>query len=284
MSEADKDGVSVATDTAETVAAVAEPPAALSVGQRLRAAREAAGLSVADVARSLKFGVRQVELLEADDYAALPGNTVVRGFTRGYARLLKLDADELVHLLDAQTPVAPADVRPPDNMGEANDARAERKPAPLLSAAIVIALAAALLALWHFFVPESKAPEARKAVAVAPPAPVLPAPGAAPASAGVAPVPAAEPVVAAGGGAVAESAAPVLSFAFEDRSWVEVTDASRQKLHSGENPPGSRLTLTGRPPFDIVIGNATKVTLTYEGRSVDLAPHTRADVARFRLE
>lgn len=281
MSEADKNDVSAATGADDTAAVIAAP----TVGQRLRAAREAAGLSVADVARSLKFGVRQVELLEADDYAALPGNTVVRGFTRGYARLLKLDADELVHMLDAQTPVAPADVRPPDNMGEASDVRAERKTAPLLSATIVVALAAALLALWHFFGPESRMPEPKKASVVEPPAPAAlapapPGPEGPPASVGGA----SAPVAVEAGPAVAESATPVLSFVFEGRSWVEVTDASRQRLHSGENPPGSNLTLTGRPPFDIVIGNAPKVRLTYGERTIDLAPHTRADVARFRLE
>ncbi len=69
---------------------------ASTVGRKLRAAREAAGLSLADVAQSLKFTPRQIELLEADDYAALPGMTVVRGFIRSYAKLLKMDADASV--------------------------------------------------------------------------------------------------------------------------------------------------------------------------------------------
>ncbi len=260
---------------------MAEPP--LTVGQRLRAAREAAGLTTDDVARSLKFSPRQIELLEADNYSALPGNTVVRGFTRNYARLLKLDADELLDLLGEHVLAQPADVRPPDNMGMASDERNERRLSPLLSAAIVVALAALILAVWHFFGPDArKAAEVKKNTteALAPPADIRRAssePGAE-----------AAPGDAATGGPASPSAMPSASssliFSFDDRSWVEVTDGARQVLHRGENPAGSRLVLDGKPPFDIVIGNAAKVKLTHGGREVDLAPHTRVDVARFRLE
>lgn len=263
-----------------------------SVGQRLRAAREAAHLTLAEVADSLKFSPRQIELLEADDHAALPGNTAVRGFVRGYARLLNLDAADLLHGLDAYTPIAP-DVRAPDNMGVATGS-GPRQLSPLVSAAIVLALAALLLGLWHFFVPSSaetiaaagsriwsvsqlfQAPAAVPVVAPREAEPSFP-PLPLPAVAGAAP----ESNVAAVPSAIT---GPALHFVFQGRSWLEVTDAARQKLHSGENPAGSRLTITGQPPFDIVIGNAGKVALTYGERVIDLAPYTRAEVARLTLE
>lgn len=72
-----------------------------SVGQRLRAAREARALTVADAAQSLKLGPRQVEAIENEDWASLPGNTMIRGFVRNYARLLGLDSDVLMRDLDA---------------------------------------------------------------------------------------------------------------------------------------------------------------------------------------
>lgn len=282
-----------------------------SVGQQLRAAREAAGLSVSDVAQSLKFSARQVELLEADNYSALPGSTAVRGFTRSYARLLGLDAESLLRLLDSRTPVQIADVRPPDNMGEACDLRNERRLGSLASITIVIMLAAAFLAAWHFFWPEAKPPgaETPPPQQPAPLVEVQPAPGLGDTTATLPPAPAdtpgpvpqeiplpvvapppvlpPDPPSALAPIAPAESPpaqAPALSFVFLDRSWVEVTDANKQVLHRGENPGGTQLTLAGRPPFDIVIGNATQVRLGYAGRDIDLAPHTRADVARFRLE
>ena len=272
-----------------------------TVGQRLRAAREAAHLSVVEVADSIKFSPRQIELLEADDYAGLPGATIVRGFVRSYARLLKQDADLLLHVLDADSPIAPVEVRVPGNMGVASEP-GKRQRSPLVSATLVLALAALLLGLWHFLVPPLatetvvaagsrlwSAPRALPSPAPATePAPAVPAPAAATLESSATVPPAVAPAPAESGSVPAAVGAAVgeitLQFVFHGRSWVEVGDVTRQKLHSAENPAGSRLTLTGRPPFDIVIGNAGKVALTYAGRPIDLAPYTRAEVARLTLE
>lgn len=66
------------------------------IGPKLAAAREAKGLSTAEVASKLRLGVRQVEALEADAFDRLPGEVFVRGFVRNYARFLELDAEELL--------------------------------------------------------------------------------------------------------------------------------------------------------------------------------------------
>lgn len=290
--DAEKVGADETVDANATLAdAVPDAPPLPTVGRALSAARVTAGLSVAEVAQILKFSPRQIEALEADDYAALPGNTIVRGFVRSYGRLLKLDVDTLLHSLDVRTPSAPADVRPPENMGIASQPGVDRQFSPMLSAAIVLALAALLLALWHFLGPSTAKPAT---TSVTPQA--APAPAPVPAPAESTPAPTAEPTAAPAAAPVATaaipSAAPVaasagttqLSFVFQDRCWLEVTDATKQKLHSAENPAGSRLTLSGKPPYDIVIGNAGKVVLTYGERTIDLAPHTRADVARLTLE
>ena len=73
----------------------------------LAAARGRAGLSLDAVAQQLKLGVRQVQALEDDNFAALPGRTFVRGFVRNYARLLKLDADAVLAALPGSS-AAPA--------------------------------------------------------------------------------------------------------------------------------------------------------------------------------
>ena len=65
-------------------------------GAQLRAAREAAGMSVDQAAQQLKLAPRQVKALEDQDFAHLPGRTFTRGFVRNYARLLNLDASELL--------------------------------------------------------------------------------------------------------------------------------------------------------------------------------------------
>lgn len=266
-----------------TPSASAQPA---SVGTQLRMAREAAQLSIDEIAGTLKFSPRQIEALEADHYAALPGATIVRGFVRSYARLLGLDTDALLRQLEPVLPSGPAEVRPPENMGVASQPRGMRELSPLVTIAIVLLLAAVLLVLWHFFGPAPSqvqsatslsgqaAPQPQTSQAADGPVAASQPSGAAPVE-GVMPPPAAQPQ---------DAAAPTLRFAFADRSWVEVTDANRQLLHSGENPGGSQLTLTGKPPFDIVIGNAGKVTLSYGERNIDLAPFMRAEVARLTLE
>jgi len=253
----------------------------LTVGQQLQAARLAAGMTITDVAQALKFSPRQVESLEEDNYDALPGNTIVRGFVRSYARLLKLDAEVLLTLLDARSPLAMADVRPPDNMGEATRTDGSRQLGPVMSIAIVVLLAAALLAGWHFFGPKPAKPDPAVAHTGKPAA--LPEPeSAAPATAATAVTDASSP--AAGGNAPAGTPVPELVFVLTERSWIEVTDADGRMLHSAENPAGARLVLSGKAPFDVVVGNASGVSLSYGERAIDLAPHTRAEVARLRLE
>lgn len=268
-------------DQGSGAAASEEPGAAtagVSVGSQLRQARETAQLSRDEVAHALKFSPRQIEALEADHYAALPGATIVRGFVRSYARLLKLDADALLQQLETVMPSMPAEVRPPDNMGIASQPRGVREFSPLVTVAIVLLLAAAMLAAWHFIGASTTRPAATTA-GEALPKQVLEAPQAQ----ALVPVPA-ENVMPPQAGQQSDLATPVLRFSFAARSWLEVTDANKQLLHSGENPGGTQLTLTGKPPFDVVVGNAGKVTLTYGEKSVDLAPHMRADVARLTLE
>jgi cytoskeleton protein RodZ len=138
------------TDTIDTEAAAANAhPAPGTAGARLRAAREAAGLTVDAVAQQLKLAPRQVVALEEDDFQRLPGRTFVRGFTRNYARFLRLDADALLALLPAtegaaslERPSFSAARRP---MGEIPVERAPaRSPARLLVPLLLIAIVAAV--------------------------------------------------------------------------------------------------------------------------------------------
>lgn len=71
-----------------------------SPGAMLRVAREAAGLSVGDVATRLRMGVRQVDALERADYSALPTGTFLRGMVRNYAKLVHVDADAAIRVLE----------------------------------------------------------------------------------------------------------------------------------------------------------------------------------------
>ena len=90
--------------------------------------------------------------------------------------------------------------------------------------------------------------------------------------------------------AAAPSAPPVVSaqtalrFVFSGESWVEVRDRDDKVVFSQRNVAGSEQGVGGQGPFSLVIGNAGAVRLFWRGQAIDLAPHTRGDVARLVLE
>ncbi|MCJ7838844.1 MAG: helix-turn-helix domain-containing protein, partial [Burkholderiales bacterium] len=67
-----------------------------SPGRALASIRAELKLSVADVSQQIKYSARQIEAIEADDYAKLPGTTFVRGMIRSYAKLLQIDPAPLL--------------------------------------------------------------------------------------------------------------------------------------------------------------------------------------------
>jgi cytoskeleton protein RodZ len=278
-------------------------------GAVLRATREASGYSLTEVSQALKFGVRQIEALENDDYSTLTGTTFIRGFVRSYARYLRLDEAPLLAALEPQAPVAVAEMRPMESMDEAMPAATTggNKRAYGL-AVIVLLLCGGAWFAWQEQPASTSSPE----VATPAPATVPLEPVQAPASTivdspakhtenasatatVVAPSPAViTPVTTAETPApLAETvpAAPApnpnerqLVFSFSDVSWVEVRDASQRVLYSGRSTPDTRQVVRGRPPFQLVVGNAQAVKLRYEDRSIDLQPYTRVDVARLTLD
>ena len=69
------------------------------VGDRLKAARMAAGLSLDDIAEKTRVPLRHLESLERSDYSALPSFTYAAGFVRAFARALALDEVSLAREL-----------------------------------------------------------------------------------------------------------------------------------------------------------------------------------------
>jgi cytoskeleton protein RodZ len=73
-------------------------------GGVLKDTREAQGLTIHDISSQLRLSNKQVEAIEADQFELLPEPTIVRGFIRNYAKLLKIDAQPL---LAAYSEIAP---------------------------------------------------------------------------------------------------------------------------------------------------------------------------------
>ena len=80
------------------------------------------------------------------------------------------------------------------------------------------------------------------------------------------------------------AAASAIRLTFTEVSWVEVLDASGKQLLSQNNPAGSEVSLDGKAPFQVLIGNAGGTRLEYRGKSIELGPMTgRDNVARVKL-
>lgn len=288
--------------SADPVVFAAAVEAARGVGEQLRSAREAKKMTVVEAAQALKLSVRQVVALEENDWSHLPGNTIIRGFVRNYARLLKLDAEPLMHILDMehmpQLPKLefPADAHEPlPQVGEL-----ERPDFAALFSGLALVVFALLV---YFFVPQNfwqstlsgfgagkkvvetaeKTAEPLSAVpAVTSASSTNPALTSAPLSSaelGSTVAPATQSQVSA-----SPDTGSGLKLSFAQASWVEVRDRSGQVVFAQLNPAGSRREIEGQPPFVLTIGNATHVTVQYKGKIVDLPQRSKDDVARLTLE
>lgn len=278
-------------DSSEKVA----PIESNTPGSVLRSARLARGQSIADVAEVIRFGPRQIEALERDDYASLPGATVARGLVRNYARFLKLDPAPLLAQLEPAVPLSEAQVRPPDNMGEAGPSTIVERVSPKMIAVGVLVFLLVLVGYWYSSLRDRGGltwplggVEGRSRL-VAPP-PVAAPPVAQSVTPPVAPVAAPAPTMVAGSEPAndnAKAGTPPftgLRVEFDERSWIEIRDATQKIVFVGEYPAGTRQNVEGKLPFQIWIGKASGVRLFMGERSIDLKPHTREEVARFSLE
>jgi len=77
----------------------------------------------------------------------------------------------------------------------------------------------------------------------------------------------------------------VMQFRALDDSWIEVRQADGSALHNALLKAGTSLELKGNPPYRLVLGNANRLELSYEGRTQDLAAHIRAhNIAKLQLQ
>jgi cytoskeletal protein RodZ len=74
----------------------------VTVGQRLREAREAKGVSIEDVAAQTRIPTRHLLSLETGDWAKLPAATYSIGFAKNYAGAIGLDRNEIGEQLRAE--------------------------------------------------------------------------------------------------------------------------------------------------------------------------------------
>ena len=272
-----------------------------SPGAMLARLRKARDLSVEDVAQRLKYGQRQLEALERNEFSKLHGMTFVRGMIRGYARLLGVDPSPILRELEEQNGPNASSVDIEISRIPFPDGRRQstRIYAVLSTGLIIVAMLVGYEVLpWPIDLTGSMSVATQSVVEQTPIASVetlIASPGAAmsdtamPSSVLSEPDTFRERAVTAipKGVALTSSSVSVsrkIELAFEKDSWVEIKQSDGKILLSQLNRGGSEQIVEGVPPFTVVIGNAPNVRLSYNEQQVDLRPHFKVDVARLTLE
>ena len=221
-------------------------------GAQLRAAREARGLSLGQIAAETRISERHLAHLEAGEFDALPGRTYAVGFARNFAKAVGLDQGEIAALVRAELGDSGDAGRQSANFQPGDPARAPGR------GLVWFSLFAALLLLAGLFV------FAREIILPSADLPSLVDQQQAEEAAAAAERQAearraAEPVDA--GGAVV--------FTASDAVWVRFYTADGVRLKEGEMAAGESFTIpaTAQAP-QLITGRPDLLTITIGGRPV----------------
>lgn len=257
-----------------------------SCGARLKQARLEAGLSVEDVAARLKMPSRLVFSLENDDIASLGAPVFVRGQMRSYARLVGIDLEDQL----SGTPIA--STAPAELVSHTHTPRFRRVFEQTTRRAVYIVMTVTIaVPIWI----ATRHPNSNSTVQSLDMAAI---PAGSASSAGQARTPSAPT------GAVAQPIAPPqrtpliasmapplpqvqatksLSLKFSGDSWVQIVGADGSKLEEGILGAGQERSYNPGDVASVRLGNTSAVEVRNAGQPVDLAPFSRANVARFTL-
>lgn len=241
------------------------------LGRQLSQAREAAGLSLADVSAVLHTPVHIVEALERADYSRLGAAVFVRGQLRSYARLLKLQLDADIDRAFAAAPV------PAALISHTHTPRARRVFEQATRRAAYIAITAAIVVpVWLATKPHlsnSMQVDTLDPVQVEGAESSLPSPG------GPTPVVASMAALRT----PAPAAAPMLTLVFEGDSWLEVVAPDGTFLERGLRAAGERRSYAAGEVARVKFGNASSVQVLNKGDRVNMTAFSAENVARFAV-
>jgi cytoskeleton protein RodZ len=275
----------------------------VTAGQILREARTRQGLHLAMLSVWLKVPVRTLELLENDQFEALPGPTFVRALASSVCRQLRIDPAQVLERLpqrDDHLAAPPPALDTPVAMGHAGSRTQWRMDAPqwalLLLAVLMMGLIGALL-WWpsngtvsgtvqttsesiNGFMPPAAASNQEPAPASSPVG--IESPAEPPAAIALSQAPASAESVPRGTSA-SPVMGPTMRLSAKDESWVEIRSADGQVVFSKVMRAGQIQDIMQPAPLNVVVGRAVAVEVQVNGRPFDLAPHTKITVARFEV-
>ncbi|RRS10696.1 helix-turn-helix domain-containing protein [Pseudoalteromonas sp. J010] len=275
-----------------------------SIGQTLATARQNAGISFAEIESRLKMTHAQLTKLEQDDYQDLGPETFVRGYIKNYAALLGLNPVEVLAMY--QSPVVPPQKKRMQSFSrrthkEAHDSRL------MMVSYIVLAIVLGSSALWFWQTNTSESESAQESAVTTIEAPELEASELEVTSAQEE-IQNDEPEQSESTGALEEQPTSTLEVAtstpaqsnpkeqtkrapgistvvmyFNEESWVEMFDATQERVAFGVKKAGYTMTVEGKAPFSVILGKHRAVEVTLDGKPVTLPEFTKNRLAKFNL-
>ncbi|QWT21472.1 DUF4115 domain-containing protein [Bacillus sp. NP157] len=290
-------------------------PGQAQFGSRLRAAREARGYSVEACGQALRLPVRLLRQLEAGEYGGIDYQVYLSGYLTKYGRHVGVDEEAIQAELARLTPRQPTLVV----TGGVSHSRylLER----YVTAATYVVLTAIIVVPMVWLGVRGTLDRDMPRLAPLDAAPVAQQDAPASSSTSATAVAAAQPQATAPAEQRAEDQQPVLAsmamfppldhsaakaplatspvapastgtgqgghdltLSLPAASWVEVTDATGQRLEYGILPAGTQKSYHSDSPLDVRIGNAGGAQATVDGQPVAIESFRRANVARFRVD
>src|SRR5690348_10909786 len=286
---------------AQGTAPVADSTTAGKLGARLRAAREARGLTVVECASALHLPIKVLDRLEAEDFGEPEHFVFLRGALQGYARYLGLPAGCCDQALRA---IAPAEQPPLVSVARTSPARWLLQRYGTAATYIVLTATIAVPLVLLGLRGGLQRPTARivsldqPAASASAPATSVNAPHVAtitptvddtPFRASMTPfaaigmnddsVPAPAPETAPA--ASAPTGQHTLTLNASADCWFEITDADGNKVDSGMLRAGDSRSWHSAGVLHVTLGNAGGVTVTRDGQPFALDAARHANVAHF---
>jgi cytoskeleton protein RodZ len=286
-------------------------------GQRLREAREAARMSLDEVAHHLHLDVQIIKSLEEDNYEKLPSAIYISGYLRSYARLLKLPEKEIVSAYTKGQEINASLI--PENINIMPGKKRNNTGLFKLILPIVLLVVVAAVVIWlseesTVLGPVTNNTDTTVLITDKPEQQTLPAMTApaeevtlsaqtstqeevtSDAKEGALIPPSAQEIEEKI--AEQEQAAPEqkpivksstnnaqgdLRLVFHEDSWVEVTDSTGTRFAYRLEKAGAELMVDGQAPYKILLGKASGVDVYFKGEKFDHAAYHRDEIAYFRV-
>ena len=232
----------------------------MSLGEEFRAAREARGLTLSDVAEQIHIRSVYLAGIESEDWTSIGAPVYVRGFIRTYARFLALDVERAVQIFNERSPSSAMPPPIPDYGVAVGPERSRVSPWIVVGAIVAVALLAFVGYEYYLLGAGTAARGGTGTTVVAQPSPkAVGSPAVVPATTSVQP----SAVASASPG---PNEKQTLFVKFSERSWLRVVIDGKSEME-GIFPAGTQRAFHGNSAL-VRAGNAGGIDLTVNGKPV----------------